>query len=135
MSEAFTKNGNAGDTLGVWLWLAAKGWILAPEKVSDESLMQAAMEGDNGAFELLVERYELVLFRYCMGMLEDPVQARDAAREVLSSACSMASTFDHSCGLKSWFFRMALNLCLNRLQQDRAVESHDHAWYRPGVAG
>jgi len=138
MSETLANNGNVTETLGVRLWLVAKGWILAPEKESDESLMEAAIEGDNRAFELLVERYELVLFRYCMGMLEDPLQARDAAREVLSSARSMASTFDHSRSLKTWFFRMARNLCLNRLLQERPVEdwaSHDLAWHRSRVAG
>ena len=138
MSETLTNTGNGAENLGVRLWLVAKGWILAPERVSDESLLESAIKGDTGALELLVERYELDLFRYCMGILEDPEQARDAAREVLSNACVTASTFDHSRSLKSLFFRKARNLCLNRLQQERPVDewaSHDFAWHRHSVAG
>jgi DNA-directed RNA polymerase specialized sigma24 family protein len=138
MSETLANNGNVTETLGVRLWLVAKGWILAPEKASDESLMEAAIEGDKWAFEVLVDRYELDLFRYCMGLLGDPDQAREAAREVLTSACVMASTFDHSRSLKSWFFRMARNLCLNRILQEHPNEewaSHAFAWHHPGVAG
>jgi RNA polymerase sigma-70 factor (ECF subfamily) len=60
-----------------------------------------------------------VIHRRCIRLLGDPEAARDATQEVFVRALRHASelTFDRGC--LPWLYRVATNLCLNRLRDRR----------------
>lgn len=122
MNHVMAMNRSSMDRMEVRPWTATGHRSTAPEKLTDEALMAAVVEGNQNAFSTIVERHQLDLYRYCMSFLKNPERARDAAQEVFLKAYSKASTFDGDRLFRPWFFRIARNLCLNILERDRIVD-------------
>ena len=79
--------------------------------------------GDTDAFEVLVTRYERVLFRVAWRMLGDYEDARDATQEAFIRAYRKLDTFDTRLRFFSWLYRILLNECLNARRGRRPLEA------------
>ena len=79
----------------------------------DSALVARAVEGDTSAFEVLVTRYERVLFRVALRMLGDYDDARDATQVAFIKAYEKLGSFDPNFRFFSWIYRILLNECLN----------------------
>lgn len=77
--------------------------------------------GDTEAFAVLVEAHQERLLRLCERMLGDPEEARDAAQEVFLKAYRKAADFRPQGQVYTWLYRIATNLCLNKLRRRRLV--------------
>jgi RNA polymerase sigma-70 factor, ECF subfamily len=77
--------------------------------------------GDADAFALLVEAHQERLLRLCERMLGDAEEARDAAQEVFLKAYRKAADFRPRGQVYTWLYRIATNLCLNKLRRRRVV--------------
>ncbi len=122
MMEWYAETEHVANTLVTRFWRAVKGWALAPARASDEALLDATLRGDEAAFDELAGRYELELYRYCLGYLQDAEQSRVLAREVLSRIRSRAVSFESSHGFKPWFFGIAQACCIRAILRERAQE-------------
>lgn len=71
------------------------------------------MDGESTAFELLVTRYQPVLFNVALRMLGDYEDARDAAQNTFVKAYEKLSTYDTERRFFSWLYRILMNECLN----------------------
>jgi RNA polymerase sigma-70 factor (ECF subfamily) len=76
-------------------------------------LVERSAGGDTDAFEVLVRRYERVLFRVAFRMLGDYDDARDATQATFVKAFQKLATFDSRFRFFSWIYRILLNECLN----------------------
>jgi RNA polymerase sigma-70 factor, ECF subfamily len=84
---------------------------------TDLLLVQRAAGGDVGAFEMLVRRYQLGVFRLCVRMLEDRQAAEDAAQDVFLVAWRSMGRFRGEAKFSTWLYRIATNRCLRELRR------------------
>lgn len=77
--------------------------------------------GDTGAFTGLVETHQERLIRLCERLLGDPEEARDAAQEVFLKAFRKAGEVRPMGQVYTWLYRIAVNLCLNKLRRRKLV--------------
>ncbi len=79
--------------------------------------LTAAQTGDEGAFKRLTEPYrrELTVHGYRMlGSLQD---AEDLLQETLLRAWRRLETFQQNVSFRAWLYKIATNLCLDRLDK------------------
>lgn len=111
---------------------------ITPPSPTDDALAAAARGGDLVAFNLLVERYQVVVFRLCLRMLSSREGAEDAAQESLLSAWRGLRGYRGG-SFKSWLLRIAGNQCRDELRRRkrRPTDSLDALVERAGewVAG
>jgi RNA polymerase sigma-70 factor, ECF subfamily len=88
----------------------------------DEYLMGLVRDGDRDAFSILIQRYQMDLYRYCLSFLRQPDQAQDAAQDVLIRVFQNAAKFDTSRKFKPWLFRVARNLCISMINRGNLIQ-------------
>ena len=81
----------------------------------ETELLQAAREGDEGAFELLVEPYRAALHAHCYRMLGSVHDAEDALQDTMLRAWRGLRRFERRSSLGSWLYTIATNACLNAI--------------------
>ena len=86
------------------------------ETPAQTALVLAAQAGDQMAFETLVERYRRELIVHCYRMLGSLHDAEDLVQETLLRAWEKRATLTSPESYRSWLYRIATNLCLNRLR-------------------
>jgi RNA polymerase sigma-70 factor (ECF subfamily) len=95
--------------------------------VSDETLMLRAGRGDRAACQLLVERHLGSIVTFAHRTLGDRSEADDAAQDVFLRVWSAASRWTRgSARFRTWLYRVALNVCLDRLARARRILPYDH---------
>jgi RNA polymerase sigma-70 factor (ECF subfamily) len=80
----------------------------------DASVIRRILEGDGGAFRILVDRYSDRLFHFCMARLGDQSDAEDAVQDVFVRAYRSLRTFDVTRNWSSWLFAIAANRVKSR---------------------
>ncbi len=80
----------------------------------DISVIKRILDGDGGAFRILVDRYGDRLFHFCMARLGDRSDAEDAVQDVFVRAYRSLRTFDMTRNWSSWLFAIAANRVKSR---------------------
>jgi RNA polymerase sigma factor (sigma-70 family) len=88
---------------------------------SDARLVDLTRDGNERAFEAIVQRYRRPLLRYC-GRLLSPQRAEDAVQQAFLSAHRSIHAGDAELNLRPWLYRIAHNAALNLLRQ----HGYDH---------
>jgi RNA polymerase sigma-70 factor (ECF subfamily) len=89
---------------------------------SEKTLIKAAQRGDLEAFNLLILRYQNLLFGIALRLLNDEDEAADAVQEALISAFRRFNTFRGD-SLKSWLARVVVNACYDEMRKKRRQHS------------
>jgi len=90
--------------------------------VPETTLIKAAQRGDLEAFNLLILRYQNLLFGIALRLLNDEDAAADSVQEALISAFRRFHTFRGD-SLKSWLARVVVNACYDELRRKRRQHS------------
>jgi RNA polymerase sigma-70 factor, ECF subfamily len=90
---------------------------------SDVQLMLGVKQGDEGSFELLLQRYRRPLCHFLNRMVRDSAQAEDLAQEVFLRVYRARREYEPSAKFTTWLFRIATNLALNALRDGRHRQS------------
>lgn len=93
--------------------------MVAPERESDTELVRQCLGGDQGAFDVLVHRYRDGVYNFASRSLRDGWEAEDAAQEAFVRAYATLSRFRGECTFRTWLFRIAHNLCVDRARRAR----------------
>jgi RNA polymerase sigma-70 factor (TIGR02960 family) len=94
---------------------------------SEEQLLARARDGDEAAFERLVEAHRRELYAHCYRMLGSIQDAEDALQESLIGAWRGLATFEGRSSLRGWLFRVATNACLRlSSRRPRRMLSYEH---------
>jgi RNA polymerase sigma-70 factor (ECF subfamily) len=90
--------------------------------VPEKTLIKAAQRGDLEAFNLLILRYQNLLFGIALRLLNDEDAAADAVQEALISAFRRFNTFRGD-SLRSWLARVVVNACYDEMRKKRRQHS------------
>ena len=96
----------------------------APTAVSvpERGLIESARQGDEVAFQAIVEPHRRALHAHCYRMLGSVQDAEDALQDTLLRAWRGLPRFEGRSSLRSWLYRIATNICLKLIQlQARAA--------------
>jgi RNA polymerase sigma-70 factor, ECF subfamily len=88
----------------------------------DRRLVRCCREGDRGAFEQLVARYQKPVFNAALRMLHDAEEARDVAQTTFLKAFEHLANYDPSFRFYSWLYRIAINESLDVLNSRTPAE-------------
>ncbi len=89
------------------------------EQLSDERLVELALDGDEAAFGLLVRRYQRRLTAFLGQLVGDMELARELSQEAFVRAWSALERFNPRYRFSTWLFRIAHNLGIDQLRRRR----------------
>ena len=95
---------------------------LQSANIPEKTLIQAAQRGDLESFNLLILRYQNLLFGIALRLLNDEDAAADAVQEALISAFRRFDTFRGD-SLRSWLARVVVNACYDEMRKKRRQHS------------
>ncbi len=76
-------------------------------------------EGDEDAFEILVDRHQASVLNLIYRFIGDRTQAKDLAQEVFIKVWQAAKTYRPEAKFTTWLYRITANLCFNELKSSR----------------
>jgi RNA polymerase sigma-70 factor (ECF subfamily) len=88
-------------------------------------IVKRAQKGDRLAFGELVELYKDKLFNLGYRMLGNPQEAEDVAQETFLRAYSNLQTYNPNHKFSTWIYRIATNLCIDRIRKKKPDYSLD----------
>ena len=89
--------------------------------VDDATLVQRCLAGDTAAFDELVERHRRQVYQVCYRFVNNHEDASDLAQDAFLRAYRALHTFKGNSAFSTWLYRVAVNVCLNRVSEKRAA--------------
>jgi RNA polymerase sigma-70 factor, ECF subfamily len=86
---------------------------------TDVQLMLDVKAGDELSFELLLRKYRTPVINFLYRMVRDSAIAEDLAQEVFLRVYRARQEYAPSAKFTTWMFRIATNLALNALRDNR----------------
>ena len=100
------------------------------EGMDDAALVAASVEGRREAFDTIVERHRRTVYQVCYRFVSNHEDASDLSQESFVRAWRGLKTFKGQSALSTWLYRIAVNVCLNRVSvktpPSDPIESTDH---------
>lgn len=107
----------------------------------EQTLVEASLAGHRDAFDAIVERHRRNVYRLCYRFVGNHEDASDLAQDVFIRAYRALRTFKGHSAFSTWLYRVAVNVCLNRIAVRQPVleafdarEHEDTAAERPDWA-
>ena len=91
------------------------------EKPTDEELVKLILAGDERAFAELYERYHTRAYRLAYAMTGRHEAAEDLTQEIFLRAYGKLDRFSGQARFSTWFYRLAVNRCLNHHQREQVT--------------
>lgn len=85
--------------------------------MTDSEIIEQIAKGNKELFRELVERYQKMVFRTCMGFLHHKDDADDLTQEVFIQAYLSLHTFKGVSNFSTWIYRIAINASLNKIRK------------------
>ncbi|MBN2313123.1 MAG: sigma-70 family RNA polymerase sigma factor [Sedimentisphaerales bacterium] len=98
-----------------------------PMTIDDSSLVEQCRQGDSGAIERLVLKYQNRIYNVILKICADPDDAAELTQETFVKIIENLAKFEGRSSFYTWAFRIAVNLTLNYCQRNAklAVRSLD----------
>lgn len=87
--------------------------------MNDKELIQKIASKDQGAFKVLVDRYQTLVINTCYNFLGNRQDAEDVAQEVFFQVYKSAQTFRREAKISTWLYRIAVNRSLNFIRDKK----------------
>ncbi|MGH9200050.1 MAG: RNA polymerase sigma factor, partial [Vicinamibacterales bacterium] len=85
------------------------------ETMDDAALVALSASGRREAFDVIVERHRRTVYQVCYRFVNNHEDASDLSQEAFVRAWRGLKNFHGQAALSTWLYRIAVNLCLNRL--------------------
>jgi RNA polymerase sigma-70 factor (ECF subfamily) len=90
--------------------------VAGSEVLSDESVIQKILEGDTSVFEILIRRYNTVIYRIGRMYGFNHHDTEDLMQDTHVSAYTQLASFEHRASYKTWISRIMINKCIYKLK-------------------
>jgi len=100
--------------------------------LDDKALVARCLDGNTAAFEVLVDRYQRVLYNVALRMLHNREDAMDASQTAFVKAYEKLNTYDPNYKFFSWIYKILVNESLNQIAHRKPQEELDSAIMAPG---
>lgn len=91
----------------------------------DSILVRQCLDGNQKAFEELVDRYQRPVFNLAFRFTSDKEDAEDIAQTVFVKAFEKLKSFDPKYKFFSWLYKIAVNESINFLNRKRDFDKFD----------
>jgi|SRR5579875_2613571 RNA polymerase sigma-70 factor (ECF subfamily) len=92
---------------------------------SDLDLMLRVRQGDAGSFDELLRRYRTPLVKYFYRLVHDQALAEDLAQDAFLRVYKARHRYRPDARFTTWLYRIATNLALNAIRDDRGRQLRD----------
>jgi RNA polymerase sigma-70 factor (ECF subfamily) len=86
--------------------------------ISDFDLLDHFKDGDQGALEEIVSRYQKAVFFFILRMVWNEADAADLSQKTFINAFRNIRGFNRRSNFKTWLYRIAINVCRNHFRDD-----------------
>lgn len=86
-------------------------------EATDREQVEKCLTGDTQAFEVLVERYQKVLFNVSLRMLNNREDAMDVTQNAFIKAYEKLDTYNPQYKFFSWIYKIMINESLNTINR------------------
>src|SRR5918998_315024 len=90
-------------------WARAARGLMNHTDPRDDRLARLSAEGDRAAFAEIYARHHQALYRYCLSILHNQEDARDALQSAMEKAFRSMPSQRVKGGLRAWLFTIAHN--------------------------
>lgn len=90
--------------------------MIDSEDANESRFIERLQSRDERAFLELVQLYQVRVYKLVLRMVGRPDEAEDMAQEVFVQVFKAVATFRGDSKLSTWIYRIAVNLCKNRLK-------------------
>lgn len=90
--------------------------------MSDPDIVGRVLGGDIACFELIMRRYNRLLYRIARGVLRNEADAEDAVQNAYLTAYEKLGQFQGKGPLSAWLTRITINEALRRLRRTDVAE-------------
>lgn len=97
-----------------------RGTVMANTQRDEKEWIALAQSGDKNAFVQLIRPYEDSLYMLAYGKLKHPQEAEDIVQETLLRVYIHLNRFNCQNRFSSWIYRIACNLCIDRIRKKKA---------------
>jgi RNA polymerase sigma-70 factor (ECF subfamily) len=82
--------------------------------LDESALIQRCLNGDDTAFDLIVSRYQDMVFNLALRLLGGREEALDLSQEVFFQVYRKLGSFRQDASLRTWVYRIVINRAKNR---------------------
>lgn len=94
-----------------------------PKETNERALVDRCRRHDAEAFGKLVDAYQNRVYGFVRRMVPNPEEASDITQEVFIRAFQSFGRFDGRSSVRTWLFRIAHNLCIDRARRHHRAPS------------
>jgi RNA polymerase sigma-70 factor (ECF subfamily) len=94
----------------------------------DQGWVERSLQGNHEAFELLVRRYQRMIYALAYRMTGSTADAEDLTQETFIRAYEQLAGYRAEAKFSSWLYRIAVNHCLNWRKRVERREQVHHEW-------
>lgn len=87
------------------------------DPATEQALVERCRRRDGEAFAKIVDAYQNRVYGFVRRMVSNPDEAADIAQDVFIRAFQNMHRFDGRASLRTWLFRIAHNLCIDRARK------------------
>ena len=110
---------------------AVRGKLREPrDQASESAIVDRCRKQDFEAFGQLVDAYQNRVFGFIRRMVTNADEAADITQDVFIRAFQNFDRFDGRCSVRTWLFRIAYHLCVDRARKN-ARAPHEVGLYDP----
>lgn len=102
------------------------------DSLAEKKWLTALAKGDQSALGGIYEMYGERIFRYTYRMLGNRSDAEDATAETFLRVLRRATELRADGAFRTWLFRIARNLCIDKMRQHKLMELPADAQYGGG---
>jgi RNA polymerase sigma-70 factor (ECF subfamily) len=85
--------------------------------MTENEIIDQIRQGNRDLYRVLVEKYQPMIFRTCMGFLHNKDEADDLTQEVFIQAYQSLPKFKGESFFSTWIYRIAVNASLNKIRK------------------
>ncbi len=85
--------------------------------MTESEIIKLVLQGDKQKFRMLVEQYQQMVFRTCMGFLHNKDDADDLTQDVFIQAYQSLPRFKGDSAFSTWIYRITVNASLNKIRK------------------